>query len=161
MWKRIPDWEWYVVNENGDVKNTKTNNVICGDVNNAGYHRICVYDAGKSKHLFRHRLVASLFLDNPDDLPEVNHKDGNKDNNNVSNLEWSNRIHNEHEARRIGIKEYKPYSVLFSDGRYKEYEFAIELANEIGVSKRTVLNYLHGKSCGYINKGIELIQYLK
>lgn len=160
MWKEIPEWNWYLVNEQGQVLNTKTNKIIVGDVNNIGYHRVTLSNNNNRKRLFIHRLVAELFLDNPNNLKEVNHIDGNKSNNNITNLEWCDRTHNEHEARRIGIKAYKPFQVIFADGRVEEYEFTPQLANELGVTRRTVLNYLQGKSKGYIDKGITKIQYL-
>ena len=54
-----------------------------------GYLRVQLYDAnGKRKHYKVHRLVAQAFIANPDGKPQVNHKDGNKHNNSVTNLEW-------------------------------------------------------------------------
>lgn len=160
MWQNIPDWEWYLINEQGEVLNTRTNKYLKGDINNIGYHRVTLYDNKRKQRFFIHRLVATLFLPNPNNLPEVNHIDGNKDNNSVSNLEWCNHVHNEHAARRTGLKEYKPFEVTFNDGSVKRYEFAPQLAFELNVTKRTIQNYLQGKSKGYKNKGIEKIQYL-
>ncbi|HAU85870.1 MAG TPA: hypothetical protein DCW90_10310, partial [Lachnospiraceae bacterium] len=96
----------------------------------------------------------------PDNLPEVNHDDGNKSNNHVSNLVWCTRTDNEREAHRIGIKEFKPFQVKFKNGVIKQYEFAIDLANEMGVTRQCVRNYLHGKSKGFIKHNILSIQYL-
>lgn len=160
MWKEIPEWNWYLINEQGQVFNSRTNKNVYGDINNIGYHRVTLYDHGKQKRFFVHRLVAQLFLDNPDNRNEVNHIDGNKDNNNVNNLEWCDRTYNEHEARRTGLKEYKPFEVIFADGTVKQYEFTPQLAKELNVTKRTIMNYLQGKSKGYIDKGIIKIQYL-
>lgn len=160
MWKEVPEWSWYLVNEQGQIFNTKTNKHLVGDKNNIGYHRVTLYNNKQRKRIFIHRLVAELFLDNPNSFAEVNHIDGNKDNNSVTNLEWCDRTHNEREARRIGIKEYKPFQVTFRNGDIKQYEFTPQLANELGVTRRTVLNYLQGKSKGYIDKGIIKIQYL-
>lgn len=159
-WKSISNWEWYLVSENGDVLNTKTNNYLHGDTNNMGYHRVTLYDNGRKERFFIHRLVAQLFLDNPNKFREVNHIDGDKNNNSVTNLEWCDRTYNEHEARRIGIKEYKPFQVFSANGEIKQYEFTPQLAKELGVTKRTILNDLQGKSTGYLDKGIKKIQYL-
>lgn len=161
MWKDIPTWEdIYELNENGEVRNKITGNYIKGDINNAGYYRVCLYKKPRKERYFRHRLVAELFIPNPNNLPEVNHINGDKSKNCASNLQWCNRTHNEREAHRTGIKEYKPYYVIFDNGIRKEYEFAIELANELQVTKRTIQNYLQGKSKGYLDKGIKKIQYL-
>lgn len=161
MWKDIPEWElYYQINENGEVRNKITKKYIKGDINSSGYCRICLYHKNIKKKFFRHRLVAQLFIPNPNNLPEVNHKDGNKLNNNLNNLEWSTRKNNEREAHRIKIKKYKPFEVYFINNKYKKYEFAIDLANEIKVTKRTIQNYLQGKSKGYLNKGIKIIRYL-
>lgn len=161
MWKDIPTWEdIYELNENGEVRNKITGNYIKGDINNAGYYRVCLYKKPRKERYFRHRLVAELFIPNPNNLPEVNHINGDKSKNCASNLQWCNRTHNEREAHRTGIKEYKPYYVIFDNGIRKEYEFAIELANELQVTKRTIQNYLQGKSKGYSDKGIKEIQYL-
>lgn len=161
MWKDVPKWEGkYAINEKGEVKNLKTGKLLTGDINNAGYFRVCLYDKPNKKKFFRHRLVAELFLENPNNLSEVNHIDGDKSNNMVENLEWSSRTHNEHECRRLGLKEYRPYQVIYINGSIEQYEFAPQLAEKLGVSKRTILNYLQNKSFGYKNFGIKEIKYI-
>lgn len=161
MWKDIPKWElYYEINENGDVRNKLTGNYIKGDINNAGYYRICLYHKSKKQRFFRHRLVAQLFIPNPNNYPEVNHINGDKSMNNKNNLQWCDRTRNEREAHRLEIKEYKPFKILFQNGEVKYYEFAIDLANELGLTKRTIQNYLQGKSKGYIKQGIKEIEYL-
>lgn len=161
MWKDIPDWEqYYEINENGDVRNKLTRNYIKGDINNAGYCRVCLYHKSKKQRFFRHRLVAQLFIPNPKNYPEVNHINGDKTINHKDNLQWCDRTHNEREAHRLQIKEYKPFEVYFQNGEYKQYEFAIDLAKELDLTKRTIQNYLQGKSYGYIEQGIKEIKYL-
>lgn len=70
----------------------------------------------------------------------------------IPNLEWCSRIHNEREAHRLKIKEYKPFEVIFNNNIKKEYEFIIDLAKEIVVTKRTVQNWLQKKNKGYLKK---------
>ena len=64
-----------------------------------GYLRVYLYKNGKRKHHKIHRLVAKAFIPNPEDKPQVNHKDGNKKNNSITNLEWvtdeENKLHRE------------------------------------------------------------------
>lgn len=59
------------------------------------YLRVTLYDEEKKpKYCDIHRLVAKAFLPNPDNLPVINHKDGNRQNNAVTNLEWCTQLHN-------------------------------------------------------------------
>ena len=60
---------------------------------------------GKTRHL--HVLVAEAFIPNPDQLPQVNHIDGNKKNNTVSNLEWTSARDNKYHAMRLGLQKGK------------------------------------------------------
>lgn len=53
-----------------------------------GYERVCLFNDGKRYEYRVHRLIAETFIDNPDDLPQVNHKDFNRSNNCLDNLEW-------------------------------------------------------------------------
>jgi hypothetical protein len=119
-----------------------------------------LYHNGKRQRFYRHRLVAELFIPNPDNLPEVNHVDGNKQHNEKTNLEWCTRTHNEREAHRLGLKEYKPFKVIFNNGIIKNYEFAIDFAQEIGVTKRSVQNWLQKRNKGYLKRGIKNIKYV-
>lgn len=73
-----------------------------------GYHYVQLHIKGSYVHKTVHRLVAEAFISNPMNLPQVNHKDGNKANNDVSNLEWCTASENEKHAYRIGLKR-KPY----------------------------------------------------
>ena len=67
----------------------KTPTEIKGKITNSGYRMVILYDL-KGNRIYKnvHRLIAELFIENPFNLPEVNHKDGNKLNNNIDNLEW-------------------------------------------------------------------------
>lgn len=70
-----------------------------------GYLRVRIYIAGIRKTVKVHREVAKAFIPNPDNKPEVNHKDGNKENNLVDNLEWSTSLENTLHAYKTGLKE--------------------------------------------------------
>lgn len=70
-----------------------------------GYFRVRIYKEGSRKTLKVHREVALAFIPNPERKPEVNHKDGNKENNHVGNLEWSTPSENTTHAYDSGLKE--------------------------------------------------------
>ena len=79
--------------------------------NGHGYKCINIRENGKSIHLYVHRIVAEAFIPNPNNYPEVNHKDENMQNNKVNNLEWCNHSYNQNYGNRnkkvqekLGIK---------------------------------------------------------
>lgn len=76
------------------------------------------------KHFFIHRLVAQAFIPNPDNLPQVNHKDENKDNNHVDNLEWCTNEYNARygtKSERVAQKRRKPVYSIDSEGNIEEF----------------------------------------
>jgi hypothetical protein len=94
-WKPIENYEdLYWVSNFGNVKSKRKNKKL--SINLDGYYVVNLSKNGKSKIFNVHRLVAKAFISNPNNLPQVNHKDENKLNNNVDNLEWcdSNYNHN-------------------------------------------------------------------
>ena len=107
-WKSIPGYEGlYEVSSYGRVKSlgisyTRKNGVmdhkpeiILSPKNNGkGYFMVCLYKNKKHKYYLIHRLVALTFINNPDNLPCVNHKDEDKSNNRVDNLEWCTAKYN-------------------------------------------------------------------
>lgn len=102
MKKVIPNYENYWIFDNGDVYNENTKQILKGSIGENGYRYYRLSKDNKKKMFYGHRLVAEAFLDNPNNLPVVNHKDGNKLNNNIDNLEWvsySDNIKAWHEGR--------------------------------------------------------------
>lgn len=103
-WKVCPIAEFFEVTPNGDVRLATRKRIIKPWNNGRGYMCVSkVFSGKKRKKYYVHRLVASTYLDNPENLPEVNHKDGNKQNNNVANLEWCTRSENRYHAYRTGL----------------------------------------------------------
>lgn len=102
-WKNIKGFgKLYQVSSNGEIRSfTSKNkgNKVKGWVQNTGYLTICL----KNKKYSVHRLVAEAFIPNPNNYPIINHKDGNKLNNKVDNLEWCTYKHNYEEAIRLGL----------------------------------------------------------
>lgn len=90
IWKVSPDNKRYEVSSFGRVRNKKRGNIIKHKITLDGYHRVCLSDSGlrNGKSWSVARLVARAFVPNPNELPQVNHIDGNKNNNTPVNLEW-------------------------------------------------------------------------
>jgi hypothetical protein len=74
----------------------------------SGYKMIFLKKDKKAKMFSIHRLLAIHFIPNPNNLPQVNHKDGNKLNNSIDNLEWCTQSHNIQHAYDTGLKTYRP-----------------------------------------------------
>lgn len=85
--------------------NMPNNNILKGEVTKFGYRQYHMKVKGVSRKLKAHRLVAEAFIPNPDNLPQVNHIDGDKLNNNVKNLEWCDQTHNNRHALATGLRE--------------------------------------------------------
>ena len=88
MMKQIYDYENYMIDENGEVFNNNTKQYLKGSIGENGYRYFRLSKNNHKKMYYAHRLVAEHFIDNPNNLPVVNHIDGNKLNNNINNLEW-------------------------------------------------------------------------
>jgi hypothetical protein len=87
----------YYITEGGDVFN-KQNNKKSHQISNSGYKMVNLQIDGKPKMCSIHRLVAQTYLNNPNNLPIVNHINGIKTDNRVNNLEWTTRQENEKHA---------------------------------------------------------------
>ena len=167
-WKDIQGFEgWYQISNYGNIKSLdrfspgKNNSVrhLKGafmklNIDTNGYHIICLYK-NKIRYDFKvHRLVAQTFIPNPDNLPEVNHIDGNKLNNHVDNLEWVTRQDNCIHRQQTGlgdieaatIAKYKPIiSTNLTTGEQLEFNSLTEASQFlIGCTVKGISKVLRG-----------------
>lgn len=128
--------EYYEVSSFGRVRNIKTNKFIVGDINNAGYYRVGLYLPTKDRY-FRHRLVALMFMENTNpDKKHVNHIDGSKSNNTLTNLEWVTPSENELHAHKTGLKDIvnrKNVRLVYPDGSIREFKSNTEASEFLGL----------------------------
>lgn len=112
-WKPIPFFsDKYRVSSLGRIKNIKTGRILCPHPTNVGYLTIQLSRNGVAKSMYVHRLVAMAFLPNPNNLQEVNHKDFNRENNHLNNLEWCSREQNAKHAAKNGRRLKKNRSKI-------------------------------------------------
>lgn len=105
IWKDIKGYEGlYQVSNLGRVKNLKTNYLLKENTSFGLYKMVALCVRYKKRLFSIHRLVAQAFIPNPLNKKEVNHLDGNKYNNNVSNLEWATRKENAQHAIKMGLQ---------------------------------------------------------
>ena len=167
-WKRMiyqgKDYgDYYLVSENGDLKNVRTGKIRkLNLIGSKGYYGCCISLGNrKMKKMIRiHKAVAETFIPNPDNKSYVNHKDGNKKNNSVSNLEWvtakenmfhsvkTGLFHTAYGEKRVNSKlteEIVKYARKVYKPNDKEYGLRI-LASKFNVDHTTLLSAIKGET---------------
>ena len=183
IWKDIKDFEGLyqvsnlgnvksldrdIIDKNGKIRHYK-GQIMSGRIKkgtNQGYVMYDLFKDNKRKTVRLHRLVAEAFIPNPNNLPEVNHIDGNKENNTVDNLEWCTRGENikhaynknlRSPAMKGCIERNKNVSikVALCDKNYnieKEFNSISDLAKEINSSSASLSKQLRNKNGKIIYK---------
>lgn len=172
----IEEWKYIYID---GIKTTKqisnTGRMICdnkGEMplydNGAGYLNYVLGFIDK-KNIIRycHRLVAEYFIDNPDNLPQVNHKDCDKSNNHVSNLEWISRkanIDHAHASGRMSARsDYGPIKILTKEQVIDLYTSVLrdgvgisEKARQMGIARTTASSIMNKRSRGDITDMLDI-----
>jgi hypothetical protein len=156
LWKDIPEFEGvYQISNFGRLKSFKivlTGRVLSNKEKSGKYFSVVLKYKGKIRYVRMHRLVAEAFIPNPENKPAVNHKDLNKQNNRVDNLEWATNSENcrhaiEHYPNYFaGINYYNkfvrplPICQYTLEGKFiKSYPNAAEASKATGVCQRNIL----------------------
>ena len=130
----------YRISSDGKVFSTKGIKTV--EISNNGYARVNLFKNGKGKHYSIHRLVASAFIPNPLNLEMVNHKDGNKINNAICNLEWWNANYNMKHAYEhclIHPKTTKVIQYTLDFKKVKEWDSIAEACEILGLNHANVV----------------------
>lgn len=152
----------YIITKDGKIINKKRGNILKPQLNGKGYLRVSI---GK-KLMFVHRLVAEKYIPNPNNLPQVNHKDGNKLNNSVDNLEWVSNKQNREHALENGLhlcgeqcswSKLKEKNVIYILEHYPEISIK-ELALKFNVNRNTISDIVHHRSWKQLKRYAELPQ---
>jgi hypothetical protein len=130
-WRSISEYPNYEISSVGRVRNAISGKILKQQIESNGYHRICLYKDGTRKLFYIHRLVCQEFINNPDNKPSVDHIDGVKTNNCISNLRWATHHDNQGNRKKTqntssiykGVcfhKQHQKWSSRFMiDGKYK------------------------------------------
>lgn len=102
IWKEVEGYQNYRVSDLGRVQSIAYGTLM-SSVSRKGYLRVYLSKDGTQKTKAVHILVAKAFLPNPENLPQVNHKDGDKQNNSIYNLEWATQISNMQHSAKLGL----------------------------------------------------------
>jgi hypothetical protein len=117
IWKDINGYEgYYQISNQGNVRSIdrfdgvhdRKGTIIKPNLKQNGYLQVGLRMHSKRKWIGVHRLVAIHFIENPDNKPQVNHIDGNKQNNTINNLEWVTAKENQNHATKLGLRKNMP-----------------------------------------------------
>jgi hypothetical protein len=117
VWLPVPGFEGlYEVSDQGRVRSVRRRRQLHPSKKTTGYLQVTLAVEGVSHYLSVHRIVAMAFLPNPENKPQVNHKNGNKTDNRVANLEWMTNSENQrHRFEVLGHKGHTARPVICLD----------------------------------------------
>ena len=143
---RVKDFENYVIYTNGDIYSLYINNLITPS-SSYGYLKVVLCHNGNHKTCTIHRLVAESFIPNPKNLKIVNHKDLNKINNDVTNLEWCSQLENVRHAVCNGKRGKGKFLYQFEkDGKLvASYSSIREASNITGIKISSISGAANGR----------------
>ncbi len=119
-WKKISRNTNYSINKNGEVRNDLTGKLKTIYINkDNGYPTVDLYKDNKSTKVTIHRLLAEAFIPNPENKPCIDHKDGNRQNNKLSNLRWATYSENNSRFNTYGVRSERIKVTHYNELRKK------------------------------------------
>lgn len=137
---------------NGHTYYTYKERLLKKSINHNGYYTVRLSKNGKGKNYLLHRLLAMHFIPNPNNYPIINHKDGNKLNNNLDNLEWCTYKYNNHHAVKEGLNNVakKIKAINIETGEELCFNSARDADKILNVGYKNISACLNGRqhTCG-------------
>lgn len=145
-WKQVIGYEGcYEVSSAGDLRSVKINAILAKSLMGAGYVKADLWKNGVRQQTSVHRLVAEAFLEKPEGATEINHKNGIKTDNRVTNLEWVSRAENvNHSYYSLGNNVKPIIAKNIKNGEEKQYP-SVEAAVRDGFHSAHISSVLAGK----------------
>lgn len=145
MEKIIDGFENYLVRDDGNIFSLKRKRCLTPRKVGGGYYQVRLYKDHDidGKYIYVHRLVADAFLEKVDGKHEINHKDGNKKNNSVENLEWVDRNENLSHAFNTGLTETnltakRVVGINIKTGETLHFDSTYKAGKAFGVSQSNI-----------------------
>ena len=171
-YKKINNFSHYRIYNDGKIYSEFINKFITPTEDSNGYlQNTIVDDFGNRKTIKNHRLVAIAFLPNPNNYPDVNHKDFNRKNNNVKNLEWCTEEYNTHYTRDYNLEynsnSYKKLSPLIEEQvllipTLLNYGFSVKLISKLyNVGHITIRNIITKKTWRWLKLNFNRESFLR
>ena len=156
MYKEIPGFPHYLVDENGNIKSLYCNKILSQKTDKYGYKIVTLFENKKSYSIGVHRIVAITFIPNPLGKATVNHINENKSDNRVENLEWmtvkENDNHGTRNLRMSISKCHRPVIAIYPNG-HKEWFLGVKDAERhTGIYHGNIARCCKGKPNRYIMK---------
>lgn len=146
-WKVHPKYTNYKISKDGQVYSIKRK-IILKQHTKSKYPKVSLSINGKDKDLFVHRLVAACYIEEGNEKPTVNHKNGIKTDSNVENLEYATYVENTDHAIKTGLRQYNGMKVRQVDENGKEkkiFNSVAEAAKKLNISERGIYDVINGK----------------
>jgi hypothetical protein len=142
----------YSICIDGTLINNKTGKVKKFTKDTNGYMKTQIWTNGEKKNITQHRILAEAFIPNPMSKKEINHKNGNKQDNRIENLEWCSRSENmTHCYRELGKAAFKPTKFVMNPSTGVVYSSVTEAASVLGISRSYLSNMLRGFQNNHTN----------
>lgn len=148
MWKIVDRCSRIEVNEQGQIRYRDTGKLASTSIAATGYIQVGVWVGNKVKTFNVHRLVAEAFIPNPGNLPQINHKDENRANCNVDNLEWCSAKYNCNygsHIEKLRKNGCKPVVAIEKEtGAEQEFYSAAEAGRRLSINPDRITRVLRG-----------------
>lgn len=161
--KRFRDTEYFAT-EDGKIWSNKLNRFLFASKERGGYLRVNILIDGRSRAFRLHRVIAEIYIENPNNYPQVNHIDNDISNNSVKNLEWCtqamNNLHQRIQKRhafgtRSGRCKLTKENVLEIKSLLEKKELTnVKIASMFGVNETQISRIKHNKTRKFLEDEI-------
>lgn len=147
FWVELKDWENYKISNYGRILNKQTNKIKTPHLHHSGYYTISMHKNVGAKYYILSRLIGLHFVQNPNNLPEINHKNKIRRDNRITNIEWNLSVENS-KHRMIGLEYDKRRPIIQLDLNnviIKEWNSIYDAAKTLSVSAGNIITTIQGK----------------